>query len=652
MAKKSNLPKKSSRKQTKNYSLLFIISFIVLTALIYSHTLHSPFYYDDYHTIIDNKEIKSNAIAYQINTPRYIGLLTFAFNYRISKLDPFSYHLVNIVIHIANGILLYFLVIQLLTLLPGDLFAEKKYLLSFIIALLFLVHPVQTQSVTYICQRFTSLAAFFVLCSILFYFKFRATDPLRYKFLILSLVFGLLAFKTKENTAMLPVMIVVSDLIFFKVSKITIKKGIIFFLPYFLILSVIVVSFISFNRPFGEILTETIEKSAETKAISRWEYLFTEFRVMVTYMRLLVLPVKQSLLYYYPISHSLFEVPVLFSFFVIGACLIAGIVMLKYYPLISYGIFWFFIFLLIESSIIPISDVIYEHRLYLPSIGFVIAITFSLFMVFQKLHWKGFKFICFGVAIVFAVFTYIRNDVWKDPVALWKDAVTKFPQSSRARINLGIAYGSKDMCQEAIPELETGLRKDPNNARGHSSLANCYLRQGLFDAAMKEINTAIAFTPNDAGFYTNLAIIYMQKEDIHNAVAVLQKAHQIDDKDPAINALLGKCYCLTGNLTKALPLFDESLAVDERNPHIYYEKALCQLRFNRTKESRADLLKSIELKPDLLDPYFYIGITYEQEHDLAHAVTSYQQVLSLSTKETPLTREARKRLDALRRTGS
>lgn len=652
MAKKSNAPKKRNKRQENNYSLFIIAGFIVLTALIYSNTLYSPFYYDDYHTIVDNKEIKSNAIIWDINIPRYIGLLTFALNYRIGKLDPFGYHLVNIMIHCANGILIYFLLVQLLTLIPGNLLSEKKHLLSFLVSLLFLVHPVQTQSVTYICQRFTSLATFFVLFSILFYIKFRVSGLWHYKFLLLSLIAGLLAFKTKENTAMLPVMIMVSDLIFFKISKVTIKERIVFFLPYFLILVVIVVSFISFNKPFGEILTETVEKSTETKIISRWEYLFTEFRVIITYMRLLVLPVKQSLLYYYPISQSLFEVPVLFSFFIIVVFLIASATMLKYYPPVSYGTFWFFIFLLVESSIIPISDVIYEHRLYLPSIGFFLAITVALFILFQKLHWKGFKFICLGVAMIFAVLTFIRNEAWRDPVTLWKDAATKFPQSSRARINLGIAYASKDMCKEAIAELEIGLRKDPNNARGHSSLANCYLRQGLFDAAMKEINTAIAFSPNDAGFYTNLAIIYLQQGDANNALVVLQKAYQIDDKDPAINALLGKCNCLTGDLKKALPLFDESIAVDEKNSHIYFEKALCLLRFNRTKDSRENLLKSLELKPDLLDAYFYIGVTYDLEQDLTHALAFYQQVLSRSTKESQLTQEARKRLEALRRTGS
>ena len=169
------------------------------------------------------------------------------------------------------------------------------------------------------------------------------------------------------------------------------------------------------------------------------EYFLTQFRVILTYIRLFILPYNQNLDYDYSVSTSFFQIKTFFSFLALLGILLSGVLLFKKYRLISFGIFWFFLTLSVESSIIPISqNVIFEHRTYLPSFGFFLALTGAFYYFFREKYLKIAVIIILMIAAVNTVLTYQRNKIWKTEYTLWNDCVKKSPDKARANNNFGL----------------------------------------------------------------------------------------------------------------------------------------------------------------------------------------------------------------------
>jgi hypothetical protein len=364
----------------------------VVGAVVYSNTLHASWHFDDTVAIIENWSLRDLRGCFLgiFGGNRSVGFFTFALNYHFGKLEVLGYHLVNIAIHIFNALLVYTLVTLLLktpAMSKSRLDSHVRFL-ALASGLIFVAHPIQTQAVTYIVQRFASLATLFYLLSVVLFVKARLSiargnsffSPLHLLCYSLSLFSAFCAMHTKEISFTLPVVIGLCELFFMGPSPQSWVKRILYLLPFILTLLIIPANLGLFGKvqtkPLGDIIGEMREQVQETTLVSRTDYLLTQFNVIVTYIRLLFLPLNQNLDYDYPIAKTLFQFPTLVSFlFLFLLFLLALYLFLKNYRLISFAIFWFFITLSVESSIIPIRDVIFEHRVYLPSVGFVMAMA-------------------------------------------------------------------------------------------------------------------------------------------------------------------------------------------------------------------------------------------------------------------------------------
>ena len=564
------------------YLHLFIIALIGIT--VYSNTFHSPFEFDDIEQIENNHMIKAldnfllvlqghnfSSSVYCLSR-RSVGYLSFALNYHFGGLDVKGYHLVNLFIHIANALLVYFFV-KLTFKTPyfdGERSEERRQdigdesrpiepeasqftihdsrssgFIALLSALLFVSHPIQTQAVTYIVQRFASLATLFYLLAIVLYIKGRlkmqspkliaqsvkneerrlaspmcyALSPmLYYSFSLLS---AILAMGTKEIAFTLPLVIILYESIFFTAP---LKKKLLFFLPIALTLIIVPLSVMHIDKPLGEILSDINERTRVETDMSRWDYLMTEMRVITTYIRLIFLPVNQNLDYDYPISRSLFDLPVLFSFLFLAAIFVGALYLLHKTQngklkvkskkseqtaenlssftfhlsrLFAFGILWFFITLSVESSIIPIADVIFEHRVYLPSVGFLTAITAGMFTVAARLKKeKVAVLILVLITLALSVATYARNNTWKDGVSLWEDVVRKSPNKSIPHFNLALNYSALGRNKETLSELQSAVKLDPDFAKAHFSLGLEYIRLNIADEALSELQAVIRIDPD------------------------------------------------------------------------------------------------------------------------------------------------------------
>jgi len=369
-----------------------IIAFGIIAAMVliaYSNTFKASFHFDDNPSIIENnliRHITVDNIVQILRGVRPVVYLSIMLNYAISGLNVVGWHIFNIGIHIANSIFVYLLALWTL-LLPvfGKRYDGNAKWMALFTALLFGVHPIQTESVTYIISRTELLATFFYLATFLLFIKGVPTGKFGYAMGMLFTSY--LAMGSKEWAVTLPALLILYDFLFIAKGKV---RPVLFHWIFFVMTAipwVQVYNTLNLTAKGGQsgIGFDVVSPTG----ISPVSYLLTSFNVIWTYIRLLVLPIDQNLDYNYPIAKTLFEIPTILSF--LGHFVVVSAAFWLYKKkemlLVPFGLAWFYIGLSPVQSFVPIIDVIFEHRLYMPSIGFFIAFIVgyeSLFEWFDK----------------------------------------------------------------------------------------------------------------------------------------------------------------------------------------------------------------------------------------------------------------------------
>ncbi|MGD0335992.1 MAG: tetratricopeptide repeat protein [Candidatus Omnitrophota bacterium] len=559
----------------RNYKLLVLAALLLSGALIYSNTFYNSFHFDDARSIVNNPAIRniSNLKAIWNFWPtRFITYVSIALNYHLGGLKLFNYHFFNLAVHIASVILVWQLLLLTFStpLVKREKIAKQARSISFFGALVFLAHPIQTQAVTYIIQRACLLAALFYLSSLILYVKSRLLEeegksPIRQKALYYSsLIMAAIAMFTKELTITLPFAILLYESCFLKTKKKLNWKRL---LPFFLLILVI---------PLTMLLTKTVDIIGMRRAgepamtISSLHYLLTQFRVIITYMRLLFLPLNQNLDYDYHIAKSLLELPAIASIISLVLILTSAFKLLPKYRLLSFGAFWFFLTLLPESSIIPIRDIIFEHRLYLPMAGFSFFLPGLVYYIFRDKSVKPAIAILLIITCSYAILTYRRNFIWKDEITLWNDTAHKSPKKAKPYYNRGTAYADKGVLDLAISDFNKTIEIAPGLAEVYNNRGTVYARKGEIDRAINDYTKAIEINPTYSRAYYNRGVSFADK----------------------------------GNFAKAVHDFDKTLQINPNLAEAYYSRGVVFYDMREYGRARLDLHKAEELGYNA-DPDFF-----------------------------------------------
>lgn len=448
----------------------------VLGIASYANSFTVPLHYDDF---IALRKTISSPLELGINGgARWVTDLTFSLNRLAHGETVAGYHAVNLTIHIVAALCLYHMVLVSIAAITSSFKlacnAELTFLSRFIpltTAAIFVCHPVQTQAVTYIAQRYTSLATCLYLASMLSYLQARIRGIGRTAWFLgaTSFAIAILALMSKEIAFTLPLMIVVLEVALF--------RGRLLKYPVFLLLGaglllIIPLQLLYTSEAVGinELLHGVQRATSEVDYISRGDYFLTQLRVIVTYMRLMILPVNQNLDYDYPVYDFIATPQVVASLLlhlvVTGTALLMAIRSQRSLNcgnlavgmtlrLASLGIVWFYLTLAVESSVVPIRDVINEHRLYLPSGGFLVMLASGLGYlatkntVYRKALWT---FVVLG-CLALTIGTIARNRVWSSEIRMWQDVLAKSPNKARAHYNIGFHYSKWSMPAAALPHL-------------------------------------------------------------------------------------------------------------------------------------------------------------------------------------------------------
>lgn len=496
----------------KNITLLIIALYACIGLLIYSNVLsNGVFMFDDFEYIVGNNIIHDPlSVFLDLTDTRQIGYLSFAMNYAIGGEDPTGFHIVNVLIHIINAVLVFYLIGLLLKRLGGEKTGPDKWhqAIVFFAGLLFLVHPLQTQAVSYVTQRFTSLVSMFYLLSVVFYLTARVrtengqVNNRTYAIYWTSFLSALLAMKTKEIAFTIPFVLCLFEYLLFRDSKYE-KRRFYFLIPH--AASIVLVPFAIFGPDWGltrvnQGITDVTrtEKMYDLFERPLFEYLYTQFSVVVTYLRLLLAPVNQSVIYNIKASRSFFEPKAISSFCLLVFIMMSAVYIWRRSPgsaekrLFSLGIAWFFVTISVESSFIPIKDLIFEHRVYLPSVGFFASCcALAAHCLRNKLKRCNFNVAAVAaviVVIVLSIATYSRNNIWTDEVIFWDDVVKKFPDKAIGYHNRGNAYIKISQYELALRDIDKTITFFPDSSAGRnlwensdytpSNMAKTYMNRG------------------------------------------------------------------------------------------------------------------------------------------------------------------------------
>ncbi|VAX16830.1 hypothetical protein MNBD_NITROSPINAE03-714, partial [hydrothermal vent metagenome] len=379
------------------------------------------------------------------------------------------------------------------------------------VALLFVAHPIQTESVTYLWQRNTSLAAMFYLLSMALYMKSALTrdGPGRRStcFLAGALLFGFAATITKQIAVTLPVAIVLMEYFFISPSIEKLKSKIIrlsLFIPVLLVIPAMTA------LGLGNELTDMAVR--QDNVLGPFEYLSTQFNVIVMYIKLLFIPVGLNLDYDYPAALSFSDW--FLSFTILIALVGLSFWLFKRDRIASFGILFFFLSICVESSFFPLEDIVFEHRTYLPSVGFFMAVTAILFGLIGRIQGAhALKVAAFALVVwvsALAVMTMERNAIWSRDVLLWRDVIQKSPKKIRGYLNLGYAYMAEKNYKEAEVWFGKSLEMDNHSTDALYNLSEIYDKRGELEKAINTMHKAVKAKPGSNSLKYALGNLYFR----------------------------------------------------------------------------------------------------------------------------------------------
>lgn len=532
---------KISRAQNIDFLIvLFIIG--SCTFFVYSNTFSVPFQFDDTVCIQGNyviRHIEKLRDLFFYWPTRFITYFTFAINYKIHGLNVVGYHIFNLLIHTGCGFLVWAIARFLKEIDKKDNYGIS--LIPVFAALIFTMHPVQTQAVTYIYQRHTCLATFFILSAFLCWIKAAIKENYSSFWFTLSFLLSVSGMFTKEISIVIPFIIAIHFFWFRNNLKVEIKTSKVLSWCAFLFVLFVSIVLMTHSINPSEIKQVNSMKGNPEHVITQKDYFLTQGHSFFIYLKLCFLPTKQNIDYDIPISKSIFSPPETFvGFTLMISIFILALYFFKKNKITSFAMIFFIISIIPQSSIIPKPDLIVEHRLYLAVTGFAIFFPFILYQVSKQ---KKMVFIVFlSVLLIFyGILTYQRNNLWRDPLKLWNDAVMKSPEKARPYLNRGLAHVQKGNIENALTDYTTAINLNPWYIEAYNNRGIAFLIKKNLDDAIIDFSRAIEMDPKNGQLYNYRAIAYILKSSREfakkDAMIAVKLGYSID---PVLKSMLEK----------------------------------------------------------------------------------------------------------------
>jgi len=514
--------------------------------LAYMPSRNGPFILDDQSTVVysEFKSSSEKVLGYSLLDhirERSFTRLTFLLNEHIwPKANAGSYRIVNIVIHLLNGVLLYLLTSLIWRLRVGN---KNDHLAGLLAMSFFLFHPIQSQAINYITQRMVLLSTGFSLAAMLLYLELRINEHrLAQGWLLrLGLMFSIaLAVLSKPIAITLFPLLIILELAIVKNQRAKIQWLSVFGL---FTLGVVLIG-LSINGPI------------DTPRISNFDYFLTQTIVIAKYFGLIFWPGQLSIDHVQTLwfESSLFTV-ISASFLHLALLFFAWLIRKKN-PLISLSIALIYITFLPESAMIPLKDLMVEHRMYAPMVG--ASILFSVIIMAQlKRRWIGSTVLV--VCSLLLVQTMRRNVEWQDKSTLWQSALLSNPQSSRALYSIGHEYLLVEDTARAMLLFSDAIDNNPRHVPSLTAMALVKIKEGKINSAEQLLSRALKLEPNDVIAAQNMGYLLEERNQPRQALKYYKMAVKVNKGDPLPFVDLGTLYLKLEKPEKAIPQFEAAI---------------------------------------------------------------------------------------------
>jgi protein O-mannosyl-transferase len=550
-----------------NSNFIFLRNFRALALLcicgivVFFATVHSPFLYDDFHTIEDNPYIKDlsnfqNLVGIQNIFNRSVLLLTFAINNAVGQIDTFGYHLVNITLHLCIGLILYFLTSQILVLENPTIKSQFKKL-PLVVSLIHLINPINVQAVTYISSRSSVLVTFFYLLSFYLFVRFRELDDrltnkwvyFFYPLTILLLFF--LGLGTKEIIVTLPILVVLY--LWIESKKNNFQK----YLPELAVIFIPLIIYLLYRYiQYGNILI--IRTDPYSHLIDRGIYFLTQIKVVVYYYLVKI---------FFPINLNFEPNITLVSgvndwqwilALIIGIILAVGVVFQKS-VLLKFSFLWALVTILPTSSIIPLKQFATEHRTYLPGIGISMGIG-VLFLRAGSSRLIQSSVIIF--LIIYGFLTINRSLDYRTEIGIWEDTAKKSPYKAMVHNNLGTAYLSKGRLKDAQKSFELSSTIFPSSPDPYINMGHINVRNKEWSKAQLKFDLALKLGSMRSQVFYNSGLMRLKLNKPEESIPFFLEAIKIKNHRALYHYEVGNAYRKIKQNDLALKAYRKVLELD------------------------------------------------------------------------------------------
>ncbi|MCX6258191.1 MAG: tetratricopeptide repeat protein [Bacteroidia bacterium] len=520
-----------------------------------------------------------------------VTTLAIALMYGKDQANPGIYHTVSALIHLLNICLVFWLILLLF----------ESTAMSTIVAALFGLHTLQAEAVSWASAIKVLLYTLFFLAALIMYVRYVKSGKAKY--FILTLVFFILSFFSKEQAVMLALCLVAIDFLLernLKSGKLILEK-----LPFFA-LSVIMGIVTIFASKTGEFY----EKTASGPFYH--QIAFASY-ALVQYVIKLVLPVHLSAFYPYPEDHNL--VPGIYWLSVIPALVIVGLFIWSLFRnrIPAFALAFFFINIILVLQIMPLRDFILADRfVYIPSIGFFIIIAWIYkHYLSQKKNLQMPLKVIFG-AYLFLLFllSYQRTGIWKDSISLFNDMVNKEPESSVAWNNRGLANYDLKNYKQAIVDFNTSIRLNPKSVFSYNNLGITYTESGDLKNAVKSLDYAISMRPEFVQAYYNRADAHSKMDNLAAAISDYDKVLTLRPGYIEAYSQRGIMKAKSGRMQDAMPDLNKAVELEPGNPEAYMNRGVVKLNLADYSGAIEDFSITIKMKPGFAYSYFNRGLAY------------------------------------------
>jgi tetratricopeptide (TPR) repeat protein len=545
--------------ETRTDRSLWIYGIGLLVALfaafeVYWPAIHGPFLLDDTHLTYMVPDAAYVPFSAWVRQLRPLLMISFWLNYQQSGVqDTFGYHLVNVFLHFFNTVLAFLAVRKVLQ--WGSVEESRARILSFFASGVFLLHPVQTESVSYVASRSETLSVFFVLAAFVV-FLYRRTPTVSIPRILALLALFAAAGLSKEHTAVLPALFILTDYYWnFEFSPAVIWRNWKLYVP------------IAAGAAFALVYILRILRGNQTAGfqiqdLTWYQYFFTECRVIWSYIRLFFLPIGQNLDPDVDISRTVTAHGAIVGLAGLLVVSVLAWIYRRRFPIASYGWFVFLLLLAPTSSFVPIRDPMAERRMYLPFIGL-------LFITVEFVRrWKASRNVFIGVlALVLVVegaMTYQRNQLWGSAIDIWKDTVSKSPAKLRPRFQLAFAYFQAGGCADAVDEFQKASTLEPAQSDLLIDWALAYDCAGNPQQAIARFRQSAEQNP-DAHVYSQIGMEYGKIGKYPEALDALAKAQALNPRFAMTYYYLGNIHAIQGNQAQSIQDYQRVLELDPHN---------------------------------------------------------------------------------------